>query len=92
MFIRLIILAVIAYFAWRYYGWYGAAGVVGAYVLLVVILGTINANRTRQNAQRLIGQKLSDAEKAHLSATQEHQQVMHDRMAQYNPELRKPRQ
>ncbi|HEV2878913.1 MAG TPA: hypothetical protein VGW96_04950 [Candidatus Eremiobacteraceae bacterium] len=90
--IRLIILAVIAYFAWRYYGWYGAAGVVGAYVVLVVTLGMINANRTRSGAQRLIGQKLSEAEKAHLSATHEHHQVMHDRMAQFNPELRRPRE
>ncbi len=90
--IRIIILAVIAYFAWRYYGWYGAAGVIGVYVLLVVTLSAINARRARTGTHRLINQKLSDAEKAHLAATQEHKQVMHDRMAQYDPELRKPRQ
>lgn len=90
--VRIIILAVVAYFAWRYYGWYGAVGVIGAYILLVVTLSMINANRARAGAQRLINKKLSDAEKAHLAATQEHHQVMHDRMAQYNPELRKPRE
>lgn len=90
--IRIIILAVIAYFAWRYYGWYGAAGVIGVYVLLVVTLSAINASRTRKGTHHLINQKLSADEKAHLSATREHQQVMHDRMAQYNPELRKPRE
>ena len=90
--IRIIILAVIAYFAWRYYGWYGAAAVIGAYVLLVFTLSMINANRTRKSARCLIDQKLSDAEKTHLAATQEHQQAMHDRMAAFNPELRKPRE
>ena len=90
--IRLIILAVIAYFAWRYYGWYGAAGTIGAYLLLVFTLSAINASRARKDAQHLINRKLSADEKTHLEATHEHQQVMHDRMAQYNPELRKPRE
>ena len=90
--LRIIILAVIAYFGWRYYGWYGAVGVIGVYVLLVFVLSTINASRTRKGAQRLIDQKLSDAEKAQLAATQEHQHAMHDHMAQFNPELRKPRE
>jgi len=90
--LRIIILAIIAYFAWRYYGWYGAAGTVGVYVLLVFTLSAINARRAHKAAHHLINQKLSAGEKAHLSATQEHQQKMHDRMAQYNPELRKPRE
>jgi len=90
--VRIIILAIIAYFAWRYYGWYGAAGTIGVYVVLVLTLSTINASRAHKAAQRLINQKLSEDEKVHLAATQEHQQKMHDRMAQYNPELRKPRE
>jgi hypothetical protein len=90
--LRIIILAALAYFGYRYYGWIGAIGVIGAYVLLLVILGAVNANKTRQAARQLVDTKLSAAEKTHLAATQEHQQRMHEHKAQFDPELRKSRE
>lgn len=89
--LRIIILLALAYFGFRYYGWIGAVGVIGAYVLLLVILGAVNASRTRRDARQLVDRKLSAAEKTHLTATQEHQQRMHEHKAQFDPELRKSR-
>jgi uncharacterized protein (DUF58 family) len=89
--LRIIILAALAYVGFRYYGWIGAVGVLGVYVLLLVVLGAINANTTRQAARQLVDRKLSAAEKTHLTATQEHQHKMHEHKAQFDPELRKSR-
>jgi hypothetical protein len=90
--LRIIILAGLAYFGFRYYGWIGAVSVVGAYVLLLVILGALNANRTRRAARQLVDRKLSAEEKTHLTTTQEHQQRMYEHKAQFDPELRKSRE
>ncbi len=91
-FFRIIVLAVVAYFAYRYYSWPGALGVVVVYVALIAVLSTINANRAREHTARLVGQKLSEAEKAHLAAHRDHHQAMHEHKAQFDPELRKPRE
>jgi Flp pilus assembly protein TadB len=93
--LRIIVLGALAYFAYKYYSWPGAIGVIGAYVLLYVILSIVgrmlNASRSRRQAQRIINQKLSDAEKKHLAATSEHNQAMQDHKAQFDPDLRKSR-
>ena len=93
--IWLAIVAVAAYLAWRYYGWHGALAVAGAYLLLSVVswaMTKASANAARQEAAQHMSRKLSEAEKAHLAATREHQQAMHDHKAQFDPELRKPGQ
>jgi hypothetical protein len=89
--LRIIVLLIVAYFAYRYVGWPGPVGVIAAYAILVVVLNAINANRARHQTHHMLGQKLSDDEKAHLASVREHQQVMHDHKAQFDPELRKSR-
>ena len=90
--LRIVILAVVAYFAWRYYGWPGAAGVIGAYAALSAILWIVTkvgASGARKVSLHHVSAKLSEAEKIHLAATREHQQVMLERRAQFDPDLRK---
>jgi hypothetical protein len=87
--IRLLVLIVVAYLAYRYYGWYAAGGIIVAYFLLTWILASVNAGRSRQKADTLIHQKLSDAERTHLGAVGEHERAMDAHKAQFDPDLRK---
>ncbi len=90
--LKLVIFAVLAYLAWRYYGWHGAAAVAAAYVVLSIVwwlMARISASAARQEAARHMSAKLSDDEKAHLAATRDHQQVMADHKAQFDPDLRR---
>lgn len=89
--IRLILLVVIAYFIYLRFGWPGVAGAIVAYIILILIINALNASKTRQKANQLVSQKLSDDEKTHLSAVREHQEAMEDHRAQFDPELRKSR-
>ena len=93
--VRIVLLAVVAYFAYQRWGWQGAAGVVIAYIALYLILGAIgralSSRRSERQTAQLINTKLSDGEKAHLDATQAHEQAMVDHKAQFDPELRKSR-
>lgn len=88
--IRFLIFAVLAYVAYRYtHNWYAVAGVALAYVLYGVIMSALGSNSDRSKTQSLLGQKLSDAEKAHLGAVADHQRAMDTHKAQFDPELRK---
>ena len=90
--LNLLIFALLAYVAWRYYGWRGAEVVAAAYVIVSIawwLVARISASAARQEAARHASLKLSEAEKAHLAATREHQQAMLDHKAQFDPDLRK---
>ncbi|MDQ6781379.1 MAG: hypothetical protein M3Z37_09550 [Candidatus Eremiobacteraeota bacterium] len=86
-----IVFAVAGYFAYRQFGWPGAAGALVAYVLASILMRASQANRRRQEAERVISRKLSADEKLHLGNVSEHQKAMEDHRAQYDPELRKSR-
>ncbi|MBV8205129.1 MAG: hypothetical protein JO343_02530 [Candidatus Eremiobacteraeota bacterium] len=96
--IRLVILAVVVYLAWHYFGWRVAAGVAAGYVVLLFIINAastvtrgINASAMRGSTNELMHRKLSDEEKAHYASSREHERTMIDHRAQFDPELRKPR-
>jgi hypothetical protein len=89
--LRIVVLLAVAYFAYRYFGWPGPVGVIAVYAIFVAVLSSINANRMRHQTHHVLGRKLSDDEKAHLTSVREHQQAMHDHRAQFDPELRKSR-
>jgi disulfide bond formation protein DsbB len=88
--IRILVFGVLAYLAYRYtHNWYAVGGVVLAYILYGIILGAMSGSRNRRDTTTLLGQKMSDAEKAHFGAVAEHQDAMQAHKAQFDPELRK---
>ena len=96
--IRFIILAAIVYLAWHFYNWKVAVGVIAAYVAFILVVNLasmltrgINAGGQRGRSTKLVGQRLSDEEKAHFATSQDHERAMIDHKAQFDPELRKTR-
>jgi hypothetical protein len=88
--LRILVFAALGYLVYRFtHNWYAVGGVASAYVLSGIVVAMVSSNRNRRNADTLLHQKMSDAEKAHFGAVTEHQQAMHAHKAQFDPELRK---